>query len=125
MELKVIKSFNGKVEGKTLNPGDVIQCDDLERINALVGRGYCTIISLDDTTSNAPMPVDLIADSYVEFRDKRYHIETVKVALGVIGVRLAHNAKERAVNNAIAALTDEQSEALAAKLNDNVTATDE
>lgn len=119
MELKVIKSFNGKEEGKTLCPGDVIQSDDVERINALVGRGFCVIVSLDDTTSNAPMPVDLIADSYVEFRDKRYHIETVKVALSVIGVRVAHNAKERAVNNTIAALTDEQAEALAEALNDN------
>lgn len=117
MELKVIQKFNGKEEGKILNPGDKIQCDDIDRINTLVGRGFCVILSLD----NAPMPVDVIANSYVEFRGKRYHIETVKVALGVIGVRVAHNAREKAVNNALAALTDEQSEALAEALNDDVT----
>lgn len=117
MELKVIKKFNGKEEGKTLNPGDKIQCDDIDRINTLVGRGFCIISSLENT----PMPVDVITNSYVEFRGNRYHIETVKVALGVIGVRIAHNAREKAVNNALAALTDEQSEALAEALNDNVT----
>ncbi len=119
MELKVIKAFNGKAEGKTLSPGDVIQCDDVERINTLVGRGFCTIVSLDDTTSNAPQPVELVADNYVEFRGKRYHIETVKVAMSVIGVRVAHNAKERAVNNLIASLSNEQAEALAEALTDN------
>lgn len=120
MKLKVIKKFNGKEEGKTLSPGDMIQCDDIDRINALVGRGYCVIVALD----NAPLPVDVIADSYVEFRGKRYHMETVKVALGVIGVRVAHNAREKAVNNALAALTEEQQEDLAVALNDNVPETE-
>lgn len=119
MKLKVIKKFNGKEEGKTLSPGDMIQCDDIDRINTLVGRGYCIIVAMD----NAPMPVDLITDSYVEFRGNRYHMETVKVALGVIGVRVAHNAREKAVNNALAALTEEQQEALSQALNDNVTTT--
>ncbi len=116
MELKVIKKFNGKEEGKTLCPGDKIQCDDIDRINALVGRGYCIILSLD----NAPMPVNVIADSYVEFRGNRHHIETVKVALGEIGVRVAHNAGVKAVTNAIANLTDQQSEELAKALNADV-----
>ena len=120
MELKVIKSFNGKAEGKTLCPGDVIQSNDVERINTLVGRGFCVISKLDDV---APYPVDVVSDSYVEFREKRYHIETVKVALGLIGVRVAHNAKEKAVNNAISTLTDEQAQALAEALSDNASDT--
>jgi hypothetical protein len=47
MKLTVIKRFNGKVEGKVLNPADVIETDDLERINALVSRGLCVITSID------------------------------------------------------------------------------
>ena len=48
MELKVIKKFNGKVEGKLLNEGDTIASKDVKRINALVSGGYCEIISLTD-----------------------------------------------------------------------------
>lgn len=48
MQLKVVKKFNGKVEGKVLNPGDVIVTKDVERINALVSGGFCVITSLAD-----------------------------------------------------------------------------
>lgn len=54
MELKVIKKFNGKAEGKTLCPGDTIVTDDVERINALVGRGFCVIVALDNPTADTP-----------------------------------------------------------------------
>lgn len=48
MILKVLKTFNGKAEGKTLSQGDVIASNDVDRINALVGRGFCEIVSLTD-----------------------------------------------------------------------------
>lgn len=48
MQLKVIKKFNGKVEGKVLNPGDVVISKDVKRINALVSGGFCEITSLAD-----------------------------------------------------------------------------
>lgn len=125
MELIVIKKFNGKAEGKTLCPGDVIQSNDVERINALVGRGYCVIVSLDSsiipTAPNTPNAPGEVANDYVEFQGKRYHIETVKAALGVIGVRVAHNAKEKAVNNALSTLTDEQVLTLVEALDTNET----
>ncbi len=126
MELKVIKKFNGKAEGKTLCPGDIIQTNDIERINALVGRGFCVIVALGDTTPNsatiAPiLPVEVVSN-YVEFQGKRYNIETVKAALSIIGIRVAHNAKEKAVSNALSALTEEQAQALAEALDNNETA---
>lgn len=46
-ELKVIKKFQGKAEGKILSPGDVVKTDDLQRVNALVGRGYCEITAVE------------------------------------------------------------------------------
>ena len=122
MELRVIEKFNGKAECKTLCPGDVIQSNDVERINALVGRGYCVIVSLDNSTApTAPNTPREVANDSVEFQGKRYHIETVKAALGVIGVRVAHNAKEKAVNNALSTLTDEQVLTLVEALDNNET----
>ena len=125
MKLKVIKPFNGKAEGKTLCPGEFIQSNDIERINPLVGRGFCVIVALDGApaaseTVPAP-PVEVVSD-YVEFQGESYHIDTVKAALGIIGVRVAHNAKEKAVGNALSALTKEQAQTLTEILNNNETA---
>lgn len=126
MKLRVIKPFNGKAEGKTLCPGEIIQSNDVERINALVGRGLCVIVALDDAPTADPAtaptsPVEVASES-IEFQGKRYHIDTVKAALGVIGVRVAHNAKEKAVSNALSALNDEQAQTLSEMLNNNETA---
>lgn len=125
MKLKVIKPFNGKAEGKTLCPGEFIQSNDVERINALVGRGFCVIVALDDAptaSETAPtIPVEVVSD-HVEFQGKRYHIETIKAALGIMGIRVAHNAKEKAVSNALSALADEQAQTLSEMLNNNETA---
>jgi hypothetical protein len=49
MELKVIKPFHGKVEDKVMDKGELIHSTDVERINALVGGGYCVIVSLSET----------------------------------------------------------------------------
>jgi len=122
MELKVKKTFNGKAEGKTLQPGEIIHSTDVERINQLVGRGFCEIVSLGDApVADSPTPttpVEVVNDN-VEFQGKKYNIETVKAALGVIGVRVAHNAKEKAVNNALATLTEEQAQTLVEALDNN------
>lgn len=115
MELKVIKKFNGKAEGKTLCPGDVIQSNDVDRINALIGRGFCVIIALDNSEpviANAPKLSDEVVEETVSFQGEKYHIDTIKAALGVIGVKVAHNAKRKAVNNALSTLNDEQTQAL-------------
>jgi len=125
MKLKVIKPFNGKAEGKTLCHGEFMQSNDVERINALVGRGFCVIVALDDApaaSETAPTnPVEAASD-HVEFQGKRYHIETIKAALGIMGIRVAHNAKEKAVSNALSALNDEQAQTLSEMLNNNETA---
>lgn len=57
MELKVIKPFHGKVENKVMNIGDMVCSADVERINALVGGGYCAIVSLSDPEPD-PNPSD-------------------------------------------------------------------
>ena len=120
MELKVIKKFNGKVEGKTLCPGDVIQSNDVARINALVGRGFCVIVALGSPIPENPAKtVDKENSGTVEFQGSRYDVETVKAALEMIGVKVARNATEKAVSNTLSALADEQRAALTKALNDN------
>ncbi len=52
MELKVIKPFHGKEENKVMDKGDLVHSTDVERINALVGGGYCVIVSLTDQEPN-------------------------------------------------------------------------
>lgn len=119
MKLKVIKPFNSKAEGKTLCPGEFFQSNDVERINALVGRGFCVIVALDDeptSTEATPTPPVEDANESIEFQGKSYHIDKVKAALVVIGVRVAHNAKEKGISNALSALSDEQAQTLSETL---------
>ena len=58
MILKVIKKFNGKAEGKMLNPGDTVVTSDLTRVNALVGRGFCEITSIEDPETEVSAETD-------------------------------------------------------------------
>lgn len=57
MELKVIKQFHGKMEDKVMDKGELIHSTDMERINALVGGGFCVITSLSDPEPD-PNPSD-------------------------------------------------------------------
>lgn len=124
MELKVIKPFHGKVENRDMNKGDMLHSDDVERINALVGRGYCVIVSLSDNDTNEN---DNNADSInaditkgvVAHNGSIYSLETLKAAFAHIGVSIAPNAKEKGVANAIGKLTAEQLEAFNEYLNEN------
>lgn len=76
------------------------------------------IVALDSPTpdTNETVNDESAEKSTIDFRGNAYPLDTMKEALGSIGVRVAHNAKEKAVGNALAALTDEQVEALAIAL---------
>lgn len=128
MELKVIKPFHGKVEDKVMNIGEMVCSTDVERINALVGGGYCAIVSLSDAPNendnnanddNAPKDDANITKGFVVFNGTAYQLETLKEGLTLIGVSLASNVKERGVANAIGKLTEEQAQKLAEYLNEN------
>ena len=128
MELKVIKPFHGKVEDKVMNIGDMVCSTDVERINALVGGGYCAIVSLSDTPNendnnanddNALKDNADVVKGVVDFNGKVYPLDTLKEGLTLIGVSLASNVKERGVANALGKLTEEQAQKLAEYLNEN------
>lgn len=129
MELKVIKPFHGKVENRDMNKDDMLHSDDVERINALVGGGYCVIVSLSDNDTNEndnnadSINADTGNDNYtkgvVAHNGSVYSLETLKAAFAHIGVSIAPNAKEKGVANAIGKLTAEQLEAFNEYLNEN------
>lgn len=129
MELKVIKPFHGKVENRDMNKGDMLHSNDVERINALVGGGYCVIVSLSDNDANEndnnadSINADTGNDNYtkgvVAHNGSVYSLETLKAAFAHIGVNIAPNAKEKGVANAIGKLTAEQLEAFNEYLNEN------
>ena len=117
MELKVIKPFHGKVENKVMNKGDLVHSTDVERINALVGGGFCVIVSLSDTPNendnnanddNAHKDDANVVKGFVDYNGKVYPLDTLKEGLALIGVSLASNVKERGVSNALGKLTEEQ-----------------
>ena len=123
MELKVIKPFHGKVEDKVMDKGELIHSADVERINALVGGGFCAIVSLSDAPNendnNANDDNANITKGSVVFNGTAYQLETLKEGLALIGVSLASNVKERGVSNALGKLTEEQAQKLAEYLNEN------
>ena len=128
MELKVIKPFHGKVENKVMNKGDLVHSTDVERINALVGGGFCVIVSLSDTPNendnnanddNAHKDYANVVKGFVDYNGKVYPLDTLKEGLALIGVSLASNVKERGVSNALGKLTEEQAQKLAEYLNEN------
>lgn len=128
MELKVIKPFHGKDENKVMNKGDLVHSTDVERINALVGGGFCAIVSLSDTPNendnnaaddNAHKDDANVVKGVVDYNGKVYPLDTLKEGLTLIGVSLASNAKERGVAKALGNLTEEQAQKLAEYLNEN------
>lgn len=128
MELKVIEPFHGKVENKVTDKGELIHSTDVERINALVGGGFCVIVSLSDTPNendnnaiddNAHKDDANVVKSVVDYNGKVYPLDTLKEGLTLIGVNLASNVKERGVANALGKLTEEQAQKLAEYLNEN------
>lgn len=128
MELKVIKPFHGKVENKDMNEGDLVHSTDVERINALVGGGYCAIVSLSDTPNenenidddnNANKDDANVVKGFISYNGKVCPTDTLKAGLAHIGVSVAPNAKDRGVANALGRLTDEQAQQLTEYLNEN------
>lgn len=128
MELKVIKPFHGKVEDKVMDKGELIHSADVERINALVGGGFCAIVSLSDAPNendnnanddNAHKDDANVVKGFVDYNGKVYPLDTLKEGITLIGVSLASNVKERGVANALGKLTEEQAQKLAEYLNEN------
>ena len=112
MKLEVSIAFHDKFDTSIeYKEGQVVEFDDIDRVNDLVHRGLCKIVDeqhLDALNRGGKVVV---------FRDVEYGLDVVKSALAEIGVSVAPNSKEKGVANIIDKLSGEQSEALFDALN--------
>lgn len=91
--------------------GQVIEINDIERVNDLIKRGLCLLTRSNDHQADGG------EKSGILFRDVEYDLEAVKSALVGIGVNVPPNTKEKRVQKIVDKLTEEQSESLFATLN--------
>lgn len=112
LKLKVIQDFRDRDNVEHIHhKGDVLSLSDLDRVNDMVSRKLCVIVSVETPTVEAPQPKEAVI-----FQGTNYEINVIKEALAAIGVSVAPNAKAKGVENALSKLTDEQTNALSETL---------
>jgi len=107
MELKVIDS-NGlqcKVSGTVYKKGETFETDNLDRVNDLISRKLCVLVSIEPKTT---------VDALITFKEKEYDLKQVKDALISIGISIAPNAGATSINKKLGELSEEQTQALTA-----------
>lgn len=122
LNLKVQRSFKDKNDPEIrYEAGDCLPLqpdtpETIARINDLIARGLCTVVSVEvEPEAPAAPPADKGAEPAaptVAFGGQEYPLAAMKVALEAIGVTVSKNAGAPAVNKALEALTGEQSAAL-------------
>lgn len=109
LTLKVVSSFVDKYDDtKRYQPGDNLQTDSIARTNDLVKRGLCEIREVVTSEVNT--------EDGITIKGKEFSLEAVKIALTEIGAGVKGNAKTKGVTDALAKLTEEQTNALYEKL---------
>lgn len=113
LKLKVISDFRDRDNVECIHrKGETLSLSDLDRVNDMVGRKLCVIVSVETPTQEAaPQPKETVS-----FQGTSYEINVIKDALAAIGVTVATNAKAKGVENALSKLTDEQTQALSETL---------
>lgn len=112
LKLKVLQDFRDRNDVEHIHhKGEVLTLDDLDRVNDMVSRKICVIVSVETPSVEAPQP-----KGEVSFQGTSYEINVIKDALAAIGVTVAANAKAKGVENALSKLTDEQTQALSETL---------
>lgn len=113
--------FKDKITKKIIQPGDNLQTDDLTRVNDLVKRGLCEIVSVESSANDeANTGGNSGGADLVEFQGTKYSLDAVKAALSEIGVSVNANAKTKGVSDKLATLSEEQ----IAQLQDKLTVTE-
>ena len=116
----VLAMFNDKDNpGKVLKPGETLITDDLARVNNIVRQGLGEIKGVEAVDGEtAKKEGGNNSDNLVSVLDSKYDLAKVKVALKEIGVNVAANAGLANVQKKVTELTDEQANALSAKLSE-------
>lgn len=113
--LLVLALFNDKENpGKVIKPGETLTTDDLARVNNIVRQGLGEIKSVEAVDENAKQN----PGNAVSVLGTEYDLAKVKEALNAIGVKVAANAGLANVQKKVTDLTDEQANALTAKLSE-------
>lgn len=113
--------FNDKENpGKVIKPGETLTTDDLARVNNIVRQGLGEIKSVEAVDENAKQNPGNAgnAGNAVSVLGTEYDLAKVKEALNAIGVKVAANAGLANVQKKVTELTDEQANALTAKLSE-------
>lgn len=103
--------FKDKITNEIIQPGGTLQTDDLTRVNDLVKRGLCEIVSVENPVLEQPGTGDNSGNAdakLVEFQGAQYSLDDVKTALNEIGAGVNANAGVKGVNNKLATLTEDQ-----------------
>lgn len=119
--LLVLALFNDKENpGKVIKPGETLTTDDLARVNNIVRQGLGEIKSVEAVDENAKQNPGNAgnAGNAVSVLGTEYDLAKVKEALNAIGVKVAANAGLANVQKKVTDLTDEQANALTAKLSE-------
>lgn len=105
--LKVLKKFQDKDnKEKIYQVGETLSTSDLDRVNDLVSRGFCSISAIKEANKEEKKP------EKINLFDKEFEIGAVKGALAEIGVSINKNAGVQAITNKLGELTEEQNKAL-------------
>ena len=113
VELKALKSFRDKTNPeKTYKVDETLNTEDLVRVNDLVSRGICVIVSVGEKKQ----PANAAGSDMIELFEKEFEVEAVKTALAAIGVAIAKNAGVPGVTKKLSELTEEQTKALSENL---------
>ena len=114
-ELKVLKPLTDKYNPeKKYKEGETLLTDEISRVNDLVARGLCSIVSVK-TVSEKNQP-GTEGSTKIQGFEKEFELEEVKAALNTIGVNVAKNAGLPGVTKKLAELTEEQNKALSETL---------
>lgn len=114
-ELKVLKPLTDKYDPeKKYKEGDTLLTDEIGRVNDLVARGICSILSVKPVAEKSQ--ADTEGSAKIQLFEKEFEVEEVKAALNAIGVNIAKNAGLPGVTKKLAELTEEQNKALSETL---------
>lgn len=110
-ELKVLKPLTDKYNPeKKYKEGDTLLTDEISRVNDLVARGICSIVSVKPVAEKSQSQTE--GFNKIQLFEKEFEVEAVKTALAAIGVNVAKNAGVTGVTKKLSELTEEQNKAL-------------
>lgn len=112
-ELKVKNKFKDKYTGKVYEVGDTLKTDEISRVNILLSKNLCEVVSVSTDTADTEEK----DTNKVSFNGTEYDLDVIKDALTANGVSVAKNAGVKGVSIALKKLSEEETAKLSDTLN--------